>query len=97
MRSLKEQVGTDYEDRITFYIVGTNPFESVDELEAYRVEHGFPWPVAHPDEGMLAALGITRQASKVAIGGGWTITHHYGTGRGDYDSWSALFDEISVN
>ena len=97
MRSIKEQVGTDYDDRVAIYVVGTNPFEDIDQLEADRQEKGLPWPVAFPDKGMLDAFNISRQASKVAIGGDGTITHRYGTGRGDYDSWDALFDDISVN
>ena len=97
MRSLKEQVGTDYNDRVAFYLVGTSPFESVEQLEADREEKGLAWPVAYPDDGMLEALNITGQASKIAISGDGTITHRYGTGRGDYENWTALFDDISSN
>lgn len=46
---------------------------------------------------MLASLNINSQASKIAIAGDGTITHRYGAGRGSFDSWSALFDDISVN
>jgi hypothetical protein len=94
---MKEQVGTDYDDREAIYVVGTSPFEEIEQLEADREEKGLPWPVAYAEEGMLEALNISRQASKIAIGGDGTITHRYGTGRGDYDSWDALFDDISVN
>ena len=97
MRSLKEQVGTDYGDRVAFYVVGTSPFEDIDELEADREAKGLPWPVAYPDEGMLEGLNISSQASKIAIGRDGTITHRYGSGRGSYDTWADLFDEISAN
>ena len=97
MRSIKEQVGENYGDEIAFYVVGTSPFESIEQLEEDRVEKGLPWPAAYPDKGMLEAFGVTRQASKIAIDGDGIITHRYGTGRGDYESWSALFDDISVN
>ena len=97
MRSLKDQVGTNYEDRVKFYVVGTSPFESVELLEEDRKEKDLPWPVAYPDEGMLEALSISSQASKIAIGGDGTVTHRYGVGRGDYDSWQELFDEIASN
>ena len=97
MRSLKEQVGTDYADQVAFYLVGSSPFESVEDLDADREEKGLAWPVAYPDKGMLDALNINRQASKIAISGDGTITHRFGTGRGDYESWTALFDDISAN
>lgn len=97
MRSLKEQVGTDYEDRVAFYVVGTSPSESVEELESDRKAKGLPWPVAYADEGMLASLNISSQASKIAIGSDGTITHRYGTGRGSYDTWKDMFEDIAAN
>ena len=97
MRSLKEQVGTDYGDKVAFYIVGTNPNESVEELDEDRQKKGLPWPVAYADEGMLASLNIRSQASKIAIGSDGTITHRGGAGMAGYDSWTALFDDIAAN
>ena len=82
MRSLKDQVGTDYEDRVAFYIVGTSPFESIEQLEEDRQGKDLPWPVAYPDEGMLESLSISSQASKIAIDRDGTITHRYGRWQG---------------
>ena len=90
-------MGTKYEDRVDFYVVGTSPFESIEQLEEDRQGKDLPWPVAYPDEGMLESLSISSQASKIAIDGGGTITHRYGVGRGDYDSWQELFDNIATN
>ena len=53
--------------------------------------------MAYPDAGMLKALNISSQASKIAIGRDGTITHRYGAGRGNYDSWAEMFDDISAN
>ena len=53
--------------------------------------------MAYPDAGMLKALNISSQASKIAIGRDGTITHRYGAGRGTYDSWAEMFDDISAN
>ena len=97
MRSLKEQVGTDYSDKVAFYIVGTSPNESVEELDADRQKKGLPWPVAYADEGMLASLNISRQASKIAISSDGTILHRAGTGTAGFDSWTSLFDDIAAN
>ena len=46
---------------------------------------------------MLAALNISSQASKIAIGSDGTIIHRYGAGSGSYGSWTALFDDIAAN
>ena len=90
-------MGSVYDGRVTFYVVGTSPFESIEQLEEDRKEKGLPWTVAYPGTGMLESLGISSQASKIAIGGDGTITHRYGVGRGDYDSWLELFDDIASN
>ena len=90
-------MGTKYEDRVDFYVVGTSPFESIEQLEEDRQGKDLPWPVAYPDEGMLESLSISSQASKIAIGLDGTITHRYGVGMGDYDSWQELFDDIASN
>ena len=66
-------------------------------MEADRQRHDLPWPVAYADEGMLNELRIYTQASKIAIGGDGAITHRYGIGKGDYESWSELFDDIIAN
>lgn len=97
MRSVKEQIGADYDDRIAFYLVGTAPYEDIEQLEADRAKKGLSWPVAYPDSDMLATLNISSQASKIAIGQDGTITHRYRVGRGDHDSWRDLFEDIAAN
>ena len=97
MRSIKEQVGANYDDQIAFYLVGTAPYEDIDQLEADRMAKGLAWPVAYPGDEMLASLNISSQASKIAIGRDGAITHRYGVGRGDYDSWGELFEDIAAN
>ncbi len=97
MRRIKDEIGATYNDEVAFYIVGTDPSESLDILEADRVRNDLPWQVAYADEGMLDTLRIYTQASKIALSGDGTITHRYGIGKGDYESWGDLFDDISAN
>ena len=68
-------MGSDYDGRVAFYVVGTSPFESIEQLEEDRKEKDLPWPVAYPDEGMLESLGISSQASKSqSVGTGRSLT-----------------------
>ena len=97
MRRIKKDIGTEYNDQVAFYIVGTDPSESIDKLEADRKRLDLPWQTAYADEDMLHTLRIYAQASKIAISGDGTITHRYGIGKGDYESWSDLFDDIAAN
>jgi len=46
---------------------------------------------------MLKKLRIYTHPSKVALSGNGIITHRYGIGRGDFESWSDLFDDIAAN
>ena len=97
MRRIKEAIGDSYNDRVAFYIVGTDPSESLETLEADRQRHELPWITAYADEGMLEKLQIYTQASKIAIDSEGVITHRYGVGKGDYESWGAFFDDIAAN
>ena len=97
MRRIKEAVGDSYNDRVAFYIVGTDPSESLETLEADRQRNELPWITAYADEGMLETLQIYTQASKIAIDGNGVITHRYGVGKGDYESWGDFFYDIATN
>ncbi len=98
MRRLKSEIGTDYDGKVAFYLIGTDPRESIDHLEADRESNDYPWPVAYADESMLSDLRIYAQPSKIAMSADGTITHRYGFGHGDkYESWGDFFDHISAN
>ena len=82
---------------MAFYIVGTDPSETLETLEADREREGLPWTTASAEEGMLDSLQIYTQASKVAISADGVITHRYGFGKGNFESWAELFDDIASN
>ena len=94
---MKAEIGDRYNDQVAFYIVGTDPSESLETLEADREREGLPWVTASADEGMLESLQIYVQASKIAISADGTITHRYGIGKGDFESWADLFEDIASN
>ena len=82
---------------MAFYIVGTDPSETLETLEADREREGLPWTTASAEEGMLDSLQIYTQASKVAISADGIIIHRYGFGKGKFESWAELFDDIASN
>ena len=91
-------MGTDFDDGVELYLMGTSPFESIEQLDESRREKDLPWPVAYPGKRMLEALDISSQACIIALGGdGYQNSSLHGVGRGDYDSWRYLFDEIASN
>ena len=56
-----------------------------------------PYATAYADEGMLEALKIYTQASKIALDGNGVITHRYGFGKGEFEDWGDLFADIAAN
>ena len=56
-----------------------------------------PWQAAYADDDMLNTLRIYAQASKIAISGDGKIIHRYGIGKGEFESWGELFDDIAAN
>ena len=77
--------------------MGTDPSESLETLESDRIRHGLPWLTATAGEGMLDTLQVYTQASKVAISSDGIITHRYGFGKGAFESWAELFEDIAAN
>ena len=77
--------------------MGTDPSETLDTLEADREREGLPWATASAEEGMLDSLQIYTQASKMAISADGIITHRYGFGKGNFESWEELFDDMVSN
>ena len=77
--------------------MGTDPSETLETLEADREREGLPWTTASAEEGMLDSLQIYTQASKIAINADGIITHRYGFGKGKFESWAELFDDIASN
>ena len=62
-----KEIYPDYSEAVAFYVVGTDPTESLGRLEKYRKEEGYPWPVAEPVGRMLADFRILRQSTKIAF------------------------------
>ena len=95
LRRMKE-IWPDYADSVAFYAIGVDPTEDIGKLEAYRVRQGYPWPVAQPGVGMLAAFKITTQSTKVAFDSTGLIRYRDGYGRGNEETWRRVFEELSA-
>ncbi len=96
MRRLK-QIYPDYADAVAFYAVGTDPSESLEDMERYRQQQGYPWPVAEADRSVLSAFSVFSQSTKVAFGGDGLIVYRAGYGAGDEETWRRVFEELSAS
>ncbi len=90
-----KEVYPEFADQVRFYAVGTDPTESLDGLERYREEQGYPWPIALPDPNMLSSFRVLTQSTKIAIDDRGAIVYRDGYGRGDPDTWREVFARLA--
>ncbi len=83
----------DYADQVAFYAIGQDPTESLDQLEAYRKQQGYPWPIAETDPKNLASLRVLQQSTKIAFDSNGLITYRQAHGV-DPDTWAHVFQDL---
>ena len=87
----------DYQDRVDFYAVGTDPGEKVATLERFRQNNAHPWLVAEAQGRMLRDLNILVQSSKVAFDANGVQTYRDGFGGGGPDDWRGVFEQLAAS
>ena len=90
-----KQVYPDYAEQVEFFAVGVDPTESLKDLEEYAEREGYPWRVAEAGPGMLRALRIFQQSTKIAVDASGAIIYRDGYGRGDPDTWHQVFRKLA--
>jgi len=85
----------EFADRVAFFAVNIDPTESLPDLEKYREEQQYPWPVTEPSAGMLSDFRVLQQSTKVAFDSLGVITYRDGYGDGDVDTWRGVFQGLA--
>lgn len=81
---------------MAFYAVGTDPYESMDDLITYKRSQGYPWPVAKAPPDMSQRYNVNIQSIKVAIDGTGVIQYRAGYGKTPAGSWHGLFQNLGA-
>ena len=84
-------------ENIAFYIVGSDPTQTVELLERDRQKQGYPWPMAGISSSGLRDLRVLQQSTKIAIDGNGVITYRDGFGQGDLDKWRNALEDLANN
>ena len=84
----------EFADRVAFFAVNIDPTDSLPDLEKYREEQQYPWPVTEPAAGMLSDFRVLQQSTKVAVDSRGIITYRDGYGDGDVDTWRGVFQGL---
>ena len=90
-----KDVYPEFADQVDFYAVGQDPSESLELMERYRVEQGYPWPVAETDPKTLRKLGVLQASTKLAVDGRGVINYRPVHGGGDPETWRQVFRQLA--
>ena len=90
-----KEVYPEFADRVDFYAVGQDPSESLEKMERYRQEQGYPWPVAETDTRTLRKLGVIQVSTKLAVDDRGIIAYRAGHGGGDPETWRGVFRRLA--
>lgn len=92
-----KKIYPEYSEHVTFYAVGVFPGEDINMFEEFRVERGYPWPVAIPVGALLEDFKVTIQSTKIAFDSRGVITHRNGMGQGTDEVWHEVFQELAAS
>ena len=85
----------EFADKVDFYAVGQDPSESLEKMESYRKEQGYPWPVAETDTSTLRKLAVLQTSTKIAVDRRGIINYRDIHGRGNPETWRSVFQQLS--
>ena len=89
-----KDVYPEFADSVDLYAIGQSPFESIDQLESYRIKEGYPWPIAEIDTDILRSLRVLQQSTKIALDHQGIITYRAGYAAGGTDKWREVFADL---
>ncbi len=83
----------EFSENVEFYVVGIS--ESLEVLDRYAQNNGYPWPVAvSANTRDLRDLGVTQQSYKIAIDKRGVQVYRAAFGSGTDDEWRKVFTQL---
>ena len=102
LRRMKD-VYPEFADQVAFYAIGQDPSESLELMEQYRKQQGYPWPIAKTDPKTLVDLRVLQSSTKIAFDSNGVIAfdsngviaYRAVHGGGNSKVWRQVFQEIA--
>lgn len=94
LRRMKS-VYPEFAGQVDFYAVGQDPTESLEKMERYHKEQGYPWPIAKTDISTLKNLRVLQASTKLAVDRQGIINYRAGHGSGNPETRRAVFRQLS--
>ncbi len=92
-----KSVYPEFADQVDFYAVGQDPSESLELMERYRQQQGYPWPIAETDPQNLRTLRVLQSSTKIAVDARGVIIYRDGHGGGDPETWRQVFRDLAAS
>ena len=89
-----KDVYPEFADQVAFYAVGQDPSESLELMERYRKQQGYPWPIAKTDPKTLVDLRVLQTSTKIAFDSSGVIAYRAVHGGGNPKIWRQVFQDI---
>lgn len=89
-----KDVYPEFADQVNFYAVGQDPTESLELMEAYRRQQGYPWPIAKTEPKTLSTLRVLQQSTKIGVDASGIITFRQVHG-GNPKEWKTVFEGLA--
>ena len=89
-----KEVHPEFENDVILYVVGASPVDSLDQLEDYRINEGYVWPMAAPEGRMLRDLNVAIRSTKIAFDADGIIRYRATFGDADVDEWREVFAQL---
>ena len=87
----------EFAEQVAFYAVGQDPTESLQLMERYRKQQGYPWPVAKTDPQNLRTLRVVQASTKLAVDARGVIIYRDGHGGGNPDTWRRVLRDLAAS
>lgn len=88
-----KDVYPEFADQVNFYAVGQDPSESLELMESYRKQQGYPWPIAKTEPQTLSTLRVLQQSTKIAVDANGIIIYRETHG-GNPKEWKSVFEGL---
>ena len=89
-----KDVYPEFAGKVDFYAIGQSPFESIDQLESFRIKEGYPWPIAEVNPDILKELRVLRQSTKIVLDHQGVVTYRAGYADGGVDKWREVLSDL---
>ena len=96
LRRMKD-VYPEFADEFKFFAVGQDPSDSLELMERYLNQQGYPWPIAKTDPKTLVDLRVFQTSTKIAFDSSGVIGYRAVHGGGNPEIWRQVFLELVDN